>query len=331
MNKKKTLGILKNIGPWILTAFIFYYLFKKYPLSSLVNSLKLANLIYFIGWALIYFLAIWLIDCWGYAKILTHSGYPTPPQALLTPRSVSYLLMVLNYGAGQGSFGYVVSKVRGIPMDRSMGLCILVLMFDLYWIIILASVGSFLTTFDTVGFNPAWLARSLGIAATIVFVLGHYFWKWESNFHLIRWIHSQPVFGMFRNSSWKDHIVLMAYRLPMHLMICSGLYLVALSFHSHLPWVVAIAGLPLILLVGVLPLTPGGLGTTQVVTVALFEKFLVMPAGANISSSELLFSMSLLWLFANYFLKALWGAMYLPSYTKKTSEHLSALTHRAAL
>ena len=331
MNKQKTIKLLKNVVPWILTAYIFYYLFDKYPPRSLLNSLKLANLVYFIGWAIIYFLLIWFIDCWGYAKILSRNGYPTRPQALLVPRSVSYLLMVLNYGAGQGSFGYVVAKTRKIPMEKSMGVCILVLMFDLYWVILLAAIGSFFATFDTVGFNPAWLARSLGLLATLAFVLGHFFWKWQSGLKLIRWIHAQPMFGIFRSSTWRDHLVLMSFRLPMHLMISSGLYLVAITFHSYLPWPVALAGVPLILLVGILPLTPGGLGTTQLATVALFEKHLVMPTGVDFSASEILFSISLIWLFANYFLKALWGALCLHSYTKQTSEHLSSLTHRAGL
>lgn len=328
MIKHRTFKILQTAGPWILTIFIFYYLFKQYPPASLADSFNLVNLGFFIGWAVIYFLLIWLIDCWGYAKILTRCGHPTTASALLVPRSVSYLLMVLNYGAGQGSFGYVVSKTRKIPMDRSMGLCILVLMFDLYWVILLATLGSFVIRFDAAGFDPAWLARGLGIIATIAFILGHFFWKWETNCRWIRWIHSQPVFGIFRSSTWRDHLVLLSYRLPMHLTICSGLYVVALTFHAHIPWLAALAGLPLILLVGVLPITPGGLGTTQLVTVALFKNYLKMPPDAILSASELLFSMSLLWLFANYFLKALWGALCLHSYTRQTKEKLSTLTHR---
>jgi uncharacterized protein (TIRG00374 family) len=128
-------------------------------------------------------------------------------------------------------------------------------------------------------------------------------------------------------STWKDHFVLLAYRLPMHLMICSGLYLVALAFGCRIPFLVAVAGFPLILLVGVLPITPGGLGTTQLVTVALFEPYLTLPPGAAVTPSEMLFAMSLTWLFANYFLKALWGAVSLKLYPHQKGADLKTLTH----
>ena len=71
------------------------------------------------------------------------------------------------------------------------------------------------------------------------------------------------------------------------------------------------ANVPIVFLIGTLPITPGGLGTTNAAMVELLSPYLSGSIFANnqVSPKELLFAATLLWMFANYMMKIITGVI----------------------
>ncbi len=83
--------------------------------------------------------------------------------------------------------------------------------------------------------------------------------------------------------------------------------------NAHIPLIQILAKIPIVFLIGALPITPGGLGTTNVAMIELLAPHLSgdIFATSNITPAELILSVSLLWMFVNYFLKVLVGLFFL--------------------
>ena len=69
--------------------------------------------------------------------------------------------------------------------------------------------------------------------------------------------------------------------------------------------------MPLIFLIGTIPITPGGLGTTSAATVELLSPHLTGSILSKVGAKQILFAASLMWVFVNYVLKAILGAVLL--------------------
>jgi uncharacterized membrane protein YbhN (UPF0104 family) len=83
-------------------------------------------------------------------------------------------------------------------------------------------------------------------------------------------------------------------------------------FGAKVNGMIILATVPIIFMLGALPLTPGGLGTVQVAMVVLLRDKIQTPlfTQGEIQAEELLFALSLSWMAVNYLLKALFGLYF---------------------
>ena len=100
------------------------------------------------------------------------------------------------------------------------------------------------------------------------------------------------------------------------------MYVVVKTFSCHIPFTKILSNIPLVFFIGTLPITPGGLGTTNAAMVELLKGYLTGPIFANgaVTPAELLFSASLLWMFGNYLLKIITGSVLMAFVSKKLFE-----------
>ena len=93
-----------------------------------------------------------------------------------------------------------------------------------------------------------------------------------------------------------------------------------------MPFVKILGNIPIVFFIGTLPITPGGLGTTNAAMVELLSPYMTSSifSSGKINPKELMFTLTLLWMFINYALKALVGFIFLKGVTKdllKASPH----------
>jgi uncharacterized membrane protein YbhN (UPF0104 family) len=130
------------------------------------------------------------------------------------------------------------------------------------------------------------------------------------------------VFHLFENARLADYARVAAMRIPIHFTIIVSLYVVVKTFGCNIPFTQILGNVPLVFLVGTLPITPGGLGTTNAVMVELLKGQLTGPlfATTSVTPAELLLCASLLWMFGNYVLKIITGAILMGLTSRKLFE-----------
>lgn len=311
---KKTVSYIKHLAPWAMAVLIFVYLFHVYPPKNIYNSLQYMNIPLFCAISIAYVIAMFMLDTYSISLVLSRFGYKTPFTELLSARGSTYLLMVVNYAAGQAAFAFYQYRKYGIPISRMLGVFSIIVVVDLFILVTIAFVATFFTSWPfKVGsmeigtFVRIFTAAIYSGFALIVILLNKF-----SRLKIFGRLLKNKFLHLIATTGFLDYVSVGISRLPVHIFILCGMY-VAMHAFMDVPFVNVISNIPIVFFIGSLPITPGGVGTSNVALVELFKPFVSNPAISSgaISAGDLLFSFSLAWLFANYLMKALIGVVCL--------------------
>jgi uncharacterized membrane protein YbhN (UPF0104 family) len=324
---KKFLNILKKTLPWLVALFIFAYLFREYKPAQLLKAVEHANILYFLGLALIYFTVLYFVDSYTMAHTLTRFGHKISTREILPARGVTYLIMNINYPASQAAFAYYLKRTRGIPIFEVLGVFFFIAIIDLYLVMTMAFIGSFFQDAVVRGVDIGEFVKIVVLIAYGLFVAQLFFWRqWFSKitgikreFKLVTWVRSKKIFGVFNEVTLGDYARVALMRSPIHVCIVLFLFIGIKAFHAYVPLVTVVADVPIAFLIGTIPITPGGLGTTNV---AIVELMYTHVSGALISkgivtAKELILAVTLVWMVTNYTLKSLVGIAWLQKVSKQ--------------
>ncbi|MFH1874663.1 MAG: lysylphosphatidylglycerol synthase transmembrane domain-containing protein [Pseudomonadota bacterium] len=329
---KKIIHYAKKILPWVFALIIFIYLFHLYPLPKVLKAISYVNLWSFGAFVLGYFLFIYVIDSLVFTYAFRKYGYTVHLKDIFLARAVTYLIMIINYPASQVAFAYYLNRRYQIPVFQAMGVFLLIIFIDLLWIINLALVGSFFQQQLVMGLDIGHTVRSFALAAYIFTFIWLAFWRrWPQKIlgrPLFRWRFLEKQMGrqsfrVFQETKVKDMLILAVMRIPIHFTIIISMYVILLTFGVHIPFTKVLGNVPIVFFIGTLPITPGGLGTTNAAMVELLYPYVTgsIFSTGQITPQELIFAATLLWMFANYILKTVFGTFTL----RKVSKHLFEL------
>jgi len=321
MKPSKPLKIIQALFPWLVAAALLAYLFQKVPPAQLWVSFRKAQVIPFLLFAVAYFAVIASLDTLGLTWVLSRFGKPIRMGEIWPGRCVSYLLSLINYNAGQGALAAYLRKTKKFSFFKTLGSVFFVTATDLYWIIILAFVGSFFIELSLKGVSLTDWVQRIAYVAFAGFFLHLAFWhRWFSkilpfkvHFAFVDWIRGRHLFQAFHHAKIRDYLKIALLRLPLHLFFISSMWVLVRIFGGTISWQDVFATVPIIFLLGALPLTPGGLGAVQIATVELLKNEVHSPnfLPGSQGAEEMLFALSLSWMAANYLLKTLLGIFYL--------------------
>lgn len=319
--------ILKKILPWIFCAGIFTYLFTYVHPKDMAKALVLADLPNFIYYSIVYFVLVLYLDCFALKHFISRFAAAITFRESWLVRGASYLLMILNYGAGQGAYAVYLKKTHGAPLAKTLGTIGFISVADALLVFTSALIASSLVPAMYQGLNLSRLAQ---VIVPLVYVFyGMWVWFWKNcdhpflvrgqRFRIIKWFISHDVFFIFREATLKDYLVLFMLRAPLLVIVLAGYRWALLSFQTNVSWQAIFTYNPIIMFISALPLTPAGFGTGQILTIAFFKDLIQGPhivSGAATAANILLTS-SLLWFLANQLLKALFGAYTLTQVSRK--------------
>jgi uncharacterized membrane protein YbhN (UPF0104 family) len=312
---------LKHVVPWLIAAGIFAYLFHRYPPAQVWEALKCVNLPVFSAFAVSYFVFIFIWDSWVMKLVISKFSHAVRTGDILAARGATYLVMVLNYAASQAAFAYYLKRRYDIAIFEALGIFIFIVFIDLLWIITLALAGSFFQDYAVTGIALNRTVQIIAAAAYAFAILWISFWRHrpkriyaiEERIGIFERICRRPVFHIFDQARPTDYLRVALLRTPIHFTIIISMFVVLKTFHADIPFTKILGNIPIVFLVGTLPITPGGLGTTNALMVELLSPYLSGPvfASGQVSPAELLFTASLLWMFANYLMKVIVGTFFL--------------------
>lgn len=308
---KKIFLYIKRIAPWLAACGIFAYLFQQYPPAKILNALGFVNIPFFLVVSIAYFVLMFILDTYSISRVLNRFGHEGSVRELLPARGLTYLIMIVNYAASQAALAFYQYRKHGLPISTMLGIFGIIVVTDLLILATLAFVMTFFTTwpFEVWGMNIAHFVRIVttivyaSFAAAIIMIKAH------AKLSLFERLKKNKFFTLIAEARLADFVSVALSRLPIHIFIMCGMYIAIRTFNAHVSFLKVISNIPLVFFIGSLPITPGGLGTSNVVLVELLKPFITGQAinSGAVSAGDLLFSFSLLWLFVNYLMKALTG------------------------
>jgi len=310
--------IFQKFFPWMIGLGLLAYLFHQYPPQKVWQAFQYVRIPLFIFYAVFYFLLVLVFDTLGLAYVLRRFCVSIRFSELLPARVVSYLLALLNYNAGQAAMAYFLKRSKNASFFKALGSILFVMVIDFFWIVLLAFLGSFYAPLHFKELDVSHWIQNFSIVFFIAALFHILFWRgwlirllpFKIHFRFRDWLQGKHLFQTFHEAKVSDYFKIAIFRIPFHALVITSLYFLAIVFDAHLPFFDVITTIPVVLLLAGLPLTPGGLGASQIATVEFFKSKIVMSHG-NLGPEELLFAMSLVWMFANYFLKAIAGLLFL--------------------
>ncbi|MBT3182827.1 MAG: flippase-like domain-containing protein [Deltaproteobacteria bacterium] len=333
---KKTFRYIKQIAPWGIAIAIFVYLFQQYPPSKVLDAIRLVNIPAFIAFSISYFLILYLIDAWSMTKVIKRFSHPVKFRDILAGRGVTYLIMILNYAASQAAFGYYLKRKYDIPIFKALGIFLFIVYIDLMWIITLAFIGSLFQKYAVAGVDLGYTIQLITIVAYAGTLIWLAFWRRlpekligrHIRIPIIEGLRKKEAFHIFENAKLSDYLKTALLRMPIHITIILSMYVLFWTFTVEISLVRILGNVPVVFLIGTLPITPGGLGTANAAMVELLSPYISSPIFSDglITPKEMLFAATLLWMFSNYLLKICTGTVLLKCTSKglfKPTEELS--------
>jgi uncharacterized membrane protein YbhN (UPF0104 family) len=207
-----------------------------------------------------------------YSYLFSYFHAPTGEIELLPTMAAVYFLQIVNSYVASGAFVLFLHVRKRVPWI--MGGC--TLLFQGYLDALLLATLSLLaialvpTSPIRLGLNYA--AGVLGAGCLIAS-----FWLvWGARLRTgnwLRWIYERPSMASFRMARPAHYIKLLSIRFLIVLGAGLALYGQFVSFHIGVPLMQTLALTPFIVAIGNSPISPAGIGTTQLVFTLAFARF----------------------------------------------------------
>jgi hypothetical protein len=202
-------------------------------------------------------LALLTADAFATARVYRRTVAPVSFRELWILRGASYLPSILSHHLGQALLTYYLSRRHGVTLARMAGGTLLVYAS---WAGLLLAVGAGATIADGKFLQPGVI---LVIGAAYLAVIA-----WRPAF-LARIKLLAPLF----EAGLGGHLSALAERLPHFVVLFVGSWAPLAFFGVNIPLVAALAYMPILMVAVVLPITPQGVGTRDLVATFFFARF----------------------------------------------------------
>jgi hypothetical protein len=246
---------------WVLALALLGYLFKRTSVGAVVQAVKMAAPwtvpVLAVLVVLVYLadsLAMWRIFGWFVARLSFVE--------VLVVRGATYLLALINYAIGQGTIVYFVHKSRGVPVMKGAAAVLLVMGTNVLLLLFFATAG--LAVAQQV---PPLLSTVVAVA-----------WVGLAVYILVvavkpRFLRERPLFDLLLGAGVRGHLKAVLVRVPHLLSLMVFSYVSLRAFAVKVPLGHAALCLPVTYFIAVLPISPAGLGTTQMAMTLFFAPY----------------------------------------------------------
>jgi uncharacterized membrane protein YbhN (UPF0104 family) len=272
--------------PWLIALAVLGFLVREVKPEALRDAFRhgaYAALSVYI----VFELAVVLpIDAFASRVALAEAGVRRPWSEVLLARGSTYLLGLLSYVVGQGGMGFYLART-GVPLARSAGAVLLLMIANAIVLAVLGAAGLLieLNRGGLAGVPHGLLLLTIGgLLAGLVIYLAVIAAR-------PRWLVERGALAPLFEAGLGGHLRASAARAP-HMLLLAALHWGAFRIWGiAVPPVRGLALNPLVLLISALPVTPGGLGTTQALQVLFFSSYSAAPTPEGKAAAVLAFSL----------------------------------------
>jgi len=253
--------------PIALTVMIFLIIFWRIPFNTFWQALSRAQSLPFLALIGSFSLCFFLLDTFVLSKLIRWFHGPLSYRELLPVRAVTYLVSIINTQLAQGALALYIHRRFRTPLAQITSTVALMILLETTNLILFATVGflafpggaplSMLTL--PLALVAVWLSL-MGLARGKLGVLGQ------------RLSHSM-LLSTFRRARLRHCAIVLSLK--------GAVFFLALLVHSQalaffgieIPLARLVAFLPVVFLMGALPITVAHLGTSQAAWIFFFSAY----------------------------------------------------------
>jgi uncharacterized membrane protein YbhN (UPF0104 family) len=269
------LSRLRNTVPFLVSAAILFYYFRRVNWAEVRAALQQADLWLMVPARVLPLLIFWSFDAYITQRLLLWFDRPFRLRDIFWIRGALYLVMLVNVGISNGGmFLYLLRKTR-LPLTRLLGIQLFRAGLSLWGFVVIftaALIASHFAGLDVFGKIP-WRLLVVFLALGWLWLFHawtfwQHGWRWWPINLLIRRDHALwQAFAQARPAHW---LKLALLAVPLIVSNLGGLYLCAWAFGIRIPLVEFVILIPLVLSISNLPIAFGGFGTTTLAWQLIF-------------------------------------------------------------
>ena len=247
--------------PWLAAVALFAWLLHRVPLDEVREALRHGPYLLLLAYVLLEYVVTLPADAFATREGLAVVGVRRTFAELLLARAATYLLGLLSYFASLGGIGFWVAK-GGTRAARATGGVLLLMVTNGIAIVLVAAAGLLADLpADRRKLLILLIAGALlGMVLYLAVLAARPRW-------LAGWGMLAPLF----EAGVAGHVRAIAARLP-HMIVLALLHWGAFRLWGvAVPFLQGTALMAVVLLISALPITPNGLGTTQILQVLFFS------------------------------------------------------------
>jgi hypothetical protein len=256
---------IKRVVPWLVAAALLAYVFHTVPFGRISAEMKRVGFWGVFAFSFVYFLYTYAADVLPTYYTFRWFCAPLKLWDIIVIRGATYLLALLNYNLGQGGIIYIVGRRKEVGIARATGTVLLTMGVMLVALLLLAGIGSWLGDPHDARLRLVRVISTGGFAAFGLYLVVI---KIRPDF-LARRALLQPLFDAGILGTFKAFLV----RFPHVAGHVVFQWFLLRMFHVDLPFTAGATLLPVVFVIGWIPITVQGLGTQQVAAMELLGKY----------------------------------------------------------
>jgi len=263
---------VQNLIAYAIAAAIVCYAARGVSWTQVVDAASHASPWIFVVASLGGFLCWFVGETFLYSRLFSYFHGPTGTIELLPTMAAVYFLQIVNSWVASGAFVLFLHARKRVPWIMAGCTLLFQAYLDATLLAILALVAIVLVPTSPIRLGLAYAAGALGASCLIA----SFFISWGKRLptgNSLRWIYERPSMASFRAARASQCLTLFGIRSLIVLGAGFALYGQFLSFHIQISLVQTLALTPLIVAIGNSALSPGGIGTTQMVFILAFARF----------------------------------------------------------
>lgn len=273
---------LKVWLPWGVAAAILAFLLVSVDRRALLDAIATGPYETLLALVPVVVLAILAADVLAIQASFRLTGIAAPYRGLFVARGASYLLGLLSAAVGQGSMGLYLHRSGASPLYAAGTILFLFATQGATLVLLAAAGAAALAATGVAGplAGPLLAVLAGGLALGLV-VLGI-----EP-----RWLTRFQILSPFFRAGVRGFLTAVLWRIPHVLALAGGLWLGLRIWGVAVPLAQGAVRLSGVLLISALPVSPAGLGTTELALVKLMSPFASGADAAARDSSILAFAL----------------------------------------
>ncbi|MGH9327983.1 MAG: lysylphosphatidylglycerol synthase transmembrane domain-containing protein [Terriglobia bacterium] len=267
--QKKKRKWLRHVLAYGVAAGILVYLARGLSLGNLMESLRHADLGWFLA-ACVSSVGAWFLgETYLYSKLFSFFHARVTFREMLPVTSAQYFLQAISQVAGGAALVFFMRRRKGVPLFSGGATLAFLGLVD-FLVMALMGIAAAALVPDSL-LRAGWY---FPLVATGGVCLVAWFWlRGRPSSGIARWIYERPSLLSFRNARVTHYLWLMLIRAPIFAVQGFMLYFQLHSFGVHVPLIQVLAFEPAELFLGALPITPAGLGVLQAVLILGFHSY----------------------------------------------------------